>query len=70
MMLFAFAMVFAACSSDGEVRHLGVTAVKALYEPDNGKAVEPVPSCLLSLDVFLFSVKALSVSVSVPSNPR
>lgn len=39
MMLFAFAMVFAACSSDGEVRHLGVTAVKALYEPDNGKAV-------------------------------
>ena len=38
MMLFAFAMVFAACSSDGEVRHLGVTAVKALYEPDNGES--------------------------------
>ena len=37
MMLFAFAMVFAACSSDGEVRHLGVTAVKALYEPEMGK---------------------------------
>ena len=40
IMLFAFALVFAACSSDGEVRHLGVTAVKALYEPDNEKAAD------------------------------
>lgn len=39
MMLFGFFLAFAACSSDGEVRHLGVTAVKSLYEPDNGKAV-------------------------------
>ena len=49
MMLFAFAMVFAACSSDGEVRHLGVTAVKALYEPDNGKAVVLQASASASL---------------------
>lgn len=31
--------VFVACSDDGEVRDLNVTAVKALYEPDNGKTI-------------------------------
>ena len=37
MMLFAFAMVFAACSSDGEVRHLGMTAVKRYMNRIMGK---------------------------------
>lgn len=32
-------LAVAGCTSDGEVRDLNVTAVKALYEPDNGKAV-------------------------------
>ncbi|MHB9055484.1 MAG: SusE domain-containing protein [Paludibacteraceae bacterium] len=32
-------LAFVACTNDGEVRDLNVTAVKALYEPDNGKAV-------------------------------
>lgn len=35
----SFIFAFVACSSDGEVRDTGVTAVKTLYEPDNGKAV-------------------------------
>jgi hypothetical protein len=35
----AFIAAFVACSSDGEVRDLGVSAVKNLYEPDNGKTV-------------------------------
>ena len=30
LMLVAFLFAFAACSSDGEVRHLGVTSVKTL----------------------------------------
>lgn len=32
-------LAFVACTNDGEVRDLNVTAVKALYEPDNGKVV-------------------------------
>lgn len=32
-------LAVAGCTSDGEVRDLNVTAVNALYEPDNGKAV-------------------------------
>jgi hypothetical protein len=37
----AISLVFAlaACSSNGEVRDLGVTAVKTFYEPENGKSV-------------------------------
>lgn len=38
-MIAALFFAFTACSSDGEVRDTGVTAVKTLYEPDNGKAV-------------------------------
>ncbi|MDR1155044.1 MAG: SusE domain-containing protein [Bacteroidales bacterium] len=34
-----FAVILSACSSDGEVRDTGVTAVKSLYEPDHEKAV-------------------------------
>lgn len=48
-MLFAFTLVLAACSSDGEVRHLGVTAVQSLYEPDNGKSVVLQSSASASL---------------------
>ena len=40
---------FNSCSSDGEVRNLGVTAVKTFYEPDNGKAVVLQPSASASL---------------------
>lgn len=47
--LFSFILAFTACSSDGEVRDLGVTAVKTLYEPDNGKAVVLQPSASASL---------------------
>lgn len=47
--LFSFIWAFTACSSDGEVRDLGVTAVKKLYEPDNGKAVILQPSASASL---------------------
>ncbi len=47
--LFSFILAFTACSSDGEVRDLGVTAVKTLYEPDNGKAVILQPSASASL---------------------
>ncbi|MDR0698342.1 MAG: SusE domain-containing protein [Tannerella sp.] len=32
-----FALI--ACNNDGEVRDIGVTAVKKLYEPDNGKDI-------------------------------
>ena len=35
----SFIFAFIACSDDGEVRDLNVTAVSSLYEPDNGKAV-------------------------------
>lgn len=48
-MLFSFILAFTACSSDGEVRDLGVTAVKTLYEPDNGKTVVLQPSASASL---------------------
>lgn len=47
--LFSFILAFTACSSDGEVRDLGVTAVKTLYEPDNGKAVVLQASASASL---------------------
>lgn len=47
--LFSFILTFTACSSDGEVRDLGVTAVKTLYEPDNGKAVVLQASASASL---------------------
>lgn len=48
-MLVAFLFAFAACSSDGEVRHLGVTSVKTLYAPDEGEAVVLQPSASASL---------------------
>ncbi|MCW0483885.1 SusE domain-containing protein [Gaoshiqia sediminis] len=35
----AFIFAFIACSDDGEVRDLDVTAVGSLYEPDNGKTI-------------------------------
>ena len=38
-MLIPFIFTFIACSNDGEVRELNVSAVKTLYEPDNGKAI-------------------------------
>lgn len=47
--LFSFILTFTACSSDGEVRDLGVNAVKTLYEPDNGKAVVLQASASASL---------------------
>ncbi|MDR1097565.1 MAG: SusE domain-containing protein [Tannerella sp.] len=37
--IISLTVALVACSSNGEVRDLGVTAVQALYEPDNGKAV-------------------------------
>ena len=39
--VFITSLLFAlfACSDDGEVRDTGVTPVKKLYEPDNGKAI-------------------------------
>lgn len=49
MMLFAFIAAFAACNSEGEVRHLGVTAVKTLYEPANGESVVLQASASASL---------------------
>lgn len=39
IIITAFIFTFIACSNDGEVRDLGVTAVKTLYEPDNGQGV-------------------------------
>lgn len=38
-MIVSLLLAFVACDNDGEVRDLGVTAVKLLYEPDHGKAV-------------------------------
>jgi hypothetical protein len=38
-MIASFVFAFVACSNNGEVRDLGVTAVNKLYEPDNGKDV-------------------------------
>lgn len=39
--LIVYSLIFAlfACSDDGEMRDMNVTAVSALYEPDNGKAI-------------------------------
>lgn len=37
--LVSLIIAFSACSSDGEVRDLGVTAVSKLYEPNDGRAV-------------------------------
>lgn len=37
--VYALLFAFVACSDDGVVRDMNVTAVSALYEPDNGKAV-------------------------------
>ncbi|MCL1932198.1 MAG: SusE domain-containing protein [Candidatus Azobacteroides sp.] len=37
--LFSFFLSFVACSNDGEVRELNVSAVKTLYEPEDGKAI-------------------------------
>jgi len=37
--LTSFIFAFFACNNDGEVRELNVSAVKTLYEPDNGKAI-------------------------------
>lgn len=48
-MIASFILAFTACSSDGEVRDTGVTAVKTLYEPDNGKAVVLQSSASASL---------------------
>ncbi|HNU77627.1 MAG TPA: hypothetical protein PKM75_04600, partial [Prolixibacteraceae bacterium] len=39
ILLTSLILAFFACSDDGEVRDIGVTPVKKLYEPDNGKAV-------------------------------
>lgn len=38
-MIVSLIFAFVACNNDGEVRDLGVTAVKALYEPTDGRAV-------------------------------
>ncbi len=35
----SFIFAFVACSDDGEVRDLDVTAVRSFYEPDNGKTI-------------------------------
>lgn len=47
--ILSFVLAVIACSSDGEVRDLGVTAVQTLYEPDNGKAVVLQASASASL---------------------
>ncbi|WP_423129186.1 SusE domain-containing protein [Gaoshiqia sp. Z1-71] len=39
LVVSAFIFAFSACSDDGEVRDLEVTAVGSLYEPDNGKTI-------------------------------
>lgn len=39
MMLACSLFAFIACSNDGELRDLDVSAVKAFYEPANGKAI-------------------------------
>jgi hypothetical protein len=38
-MIASLVFALAACSNNGEVRDTGVTAVKKLYEPDNGKDI-------------------------------
>lgn len=38
-MILSLLFTLFACSDDGEIRDIGVTAVKTLYEPDNGKTV-------------------------------
>ncbi|WP_080903245.1 SusE domain-containing protein [Parabacteroides sp. Marseille-P3160] len=48
-MIVAFAFTFIACSNNGEVRDTGVTAVKTLYEPDNGKTIALQPSASATL---------------------
>lgn len=49
IMMVSLVFAFNACSSDGEVRDTGVTAVKQLYEPDNGKAIVLQSSASASL---------------------
>ena len=39
LILIFSVLFFASCDSDGEVRDIGVTAVKSLYEPNDNKAV-------------------------------
>ncbi|MDR0572578.1 MAG: SusE domain-containing protein [Tannerella sp.] len=39
VMVISLLFALIACNNDGEVRDIGVTAVKKLYEPDNGKDV-------------------------------
>ncbi|MDR2146844.1 MAG: SusE domain-containing protein [Tannerella sp.] len=39
IILTSFVLVVTACSNDGEVRELNVSAVKALYEPSDGQAI-------------------------------
>jgi hypothetical protein len=48
-MMVSLVLAFGACNSDGEVRDTGVTAVKQLYEPDNGKVVVLQSSASASL---------------------
>jgi len=48
-MIISCIFVVLSCSNDGEVRDLGVTAVKILYEPDNGKSVVLQPSASATL---------------------
>jgi len=38
-LIISFVFVVISCHNNGEVRDLGVTAVKLLYEPDNGKSI-------------------------------
>jgi hypothetical protein len=38
-MIASLLFVLMACNNEGEVRDIGVTAVKKLYEPDNGKDI-------------------------------
>ncbi|MCD8193062.1 MAG: SusE domain-containing protein [Tannerellaceae bacterium] len=45
----SFLLAFIACSEDGKVRHLEVTAVNKLYEPDNGKDIVLQSSASASL---------------------
>lgn len=47
--IISILFAFIACSSDGEVRDLGVTAVQKLYEPNDGKVLELQSSASASL---------------------
>ena len=47
--IISLVFAFSSCNDDGEVRNLNVTAVKTLYEPDNGKAVVLQSSASASL---------------------